>query len=319
MTDSYSKPFLTIHQQIALLQTRGLTIADPADAGNKLQEYGYYRLSGYSHPMRVYNLATGSHTDDFMAGSDIEHAFALIEFDRGLRSLFMSAAERIEIAVRVQVAILLGARSPWAHRDPSQFYEKFSKRVDPRTSKIPFNDWIARLDEQEATSKEQFASHFRQKYSEPPPIWVSIELWDFGMLSKLVGGLTVFDQKALGAKFGLARRELLPTWLRAINHVRNISAHHSRLWNRSPVDQPKPPRLGELAELDHLANDNFAQTRLYGVAAPIQFMLKQINREAANAWANQLKTHVATFPNIATVPFSQTGFPDGWQDRALWN
>lgn len=319
MTSRYAKPFLTLDDQITLLQSRGLTIDDPPSARSKLQEYGYYRLSGYAYPLRAYDLQAKAQTDHFTAGAKIEHVFALIEFDRGLRSLFMLAAERIEIAARVQVAILLGSRSPWAHRDPTQFFDKFSRTVDRRTSRIPFNDWIARLDEQEAGSKEAFASHFRSNYADPPPVWVSIELWDFGMLSKLIGGMVAADQKALGGIFGLGRRELLPTWIRAINHIRNIAAHHSRLWNKSPADQPSPPKVGELTELDHLATDTFAQTRVYGVAAATQYLLKQVNADAAKTWSEQLKAHFETFPDIPGIPFTLTGFPEGWQDEVLWN
>lgn len=319
MTVPYSKPFLSLNDQVALLQARGLAVPDQAAARASLLEYGYYRISGYSHPLRQYDLATGSYSDQFRPGTDISHPISLIEFDRGLRSLFMSAAERVEIAVRVQVAILLGARDPWAHRDAGQFFPKFSKQIDPRTGRIPFNDWITRLDDLEATSKEQFAVHFRDRYNDPPPVWVSIELWDFGLLSRLIGGMTAADQKALGRIYGLPRRELLPSWIRSLNHIRNIAAHHSRLWNRSPADQPSPPRAGEFVELDHLAGDPFAQVRLYGVAAATQHLLRQINVSAAVEWSALLKAHFATFPAIPGLPVTQTGFPTGWEQQPLWN
>jgi abortive infection bacteriophage resistance protein len=48
----------------------------------------------------------------------------------------------------------------------------------------------------------------------------------------------------------------LTTWVRSISHIRNICAHHSRLWNRSPTDQPKPPMAGEIPLLDYLAADH---------------------------------------------------------------
>lgn len=319
MTALYAKPFLTLDDQIELLRSRGLVIDDEGFAKASLLEYGYYRISGYSYPLRKYDLTTQSALDQFREGACIEHPVALIEFDRRLRSLFMAAAERIEIAIRVQIAILLGARDPWAHRDNSQFFAKFAKQIDPKSGRIPFNDWISRLDDLEAMSKEQFAVHFRERYNNPPPVWVSIELWDFGMLSKLVGGLVATDQYALGKIYGLNRRELLPSWVRAINHIRNIAAHHSRLWNRSPADQPSPVRVGELAELDHLAGDAFAQVRLYGVAAVTQHLLKRINSCAARAWADEMKAHFATFPEIPGVPATQTGFPTGWESLDLWN
>lgn len=319
MPEAYTKTFLTVDQQIAKLKARGLSIADEADAATKLNHHGYYRLSGYWHCLRKFDLFSGSHLDEFLPGAKLDYAIELLEFDCRLRAAFLSAAEQIEIALRVQVAILLGAQDPWAHRLPDKLYHRFTSQIDPRTGTIPYEDWIAKLNKDEARSKEQFAVHFREKYLGHPPIWVSIELWDFGMLSRLIGGLTALDQKALGQAYGLTRRELLPSWVRSINHIRNVAAHHSRLWNRSPADQPVPPKVGEFAELEHLANDPYALVRLYGVAAPMQYLLKQMDPIAASKWAEKLKALMPQFPAIPGVPVTQTGFPDGWEQQPLWN
>jgi hypothetical protein len=49
------------------------------------------------------------------------------------------------------------------------------------------------------------------------------------------------------------------------------------------------------------------------------FLLKQINIDAARAWARLLKAHFLTFPQIPGVPVTQTGFPTGWENQPLWN
>ena len=59
-------------------------------------------------------------------------------------------------------------------------------------------------------------------------IWAAIELWDFGMLSIFLSGMQVQDVQNIAMKYGIARWELLTSWVRAINHIRNICAHHSR-------------------------------------------------------------------------------------------
>ncbi len=43
----YQKPALTVQQQIAQLQARGLVIDDLAEATHFLSEVSYYRLSGF--------------------------------------------------------------------------------------------------------------------------------------------------------------------------------------------------------------------------------------------------------------------------------
>jgi abortive infection bacteriophage resistance protein len=322
LTAAYPKPFLDIAQQIQRLEERGLNVGNHATAESLLRQFGYYRLSGYWHPLRnsEFDIDAGRvlYHDTFKPGATLDQAIALAQFDRRLRSIFLSAIERIEVAMRVRLALLFGTRDTFAHRNPAQFYPKFTK-ADPENGRSRFDNWLARMDENESRSKERFAKHVREKYGLPFPLWVSIEVWDFGMLSQAIGGMTVADQLALSRPLGVTRTGVFPSWLRAINHVRNICAHYSRLWNKSPADQPIPPKQGEIELLEHLAPDSFAHTRLYAVAATMQFLLRQIDSSFAAAWAAELKAHLATFPPIVGLSVGGTGFPTAWENKPLWN
>lgn len=44
----FTKPALSLSQQLAKLQTRGLVIGDKAAAEHCLRHVGYYRLSAYA-------------------------------------------------------------------------------------------------------------------------------------------------------------------------------------------------------------------------------------------------------------------------------
>lgn len=318
---AYEKPHLTIPEQVELLASRGMGIDDPQLGGECLERFGYYRLSGYWYPMRESVLRAGPDgqsvqvLDSFRQGTELRHCVDLCVFDKRLRLLMSDAIERIEVALRVDVAYLLSARDRWAHLTPDELHGNFTK-ANPITGLSRHDDWMQRLATLEARSKEDYVKHFRAKYASPLPIWVSIELWDFGMLSVLLEGLKYADKAAIAAKYGVPRPDLLTSWTRALNHVRNICAHHSRLWNRSPSDQPKPPRTGEVPLLDHLANDTFAQTRFYAVAAVTQLLLTTINPRST--WAQRLKAHAATFPAAPGISFGQSGFPDDWQQLPLW-
>lgn len=320
----YTKPHLGIADQIALLQSRGMVVTDQVRAISALERIGYYRLSGYWYPMRQSRLILDPATakpkaevlDDFRSGTTFAHAVDLYVFDKRLRLLFLDAIERVEVGLRVDIALLLGGRDSWAHRNPAQLHGNFARRVDPRTGRTPHNDWLDRLDELAARSKEDYVEHFRTKYSDPLPIWVAIELWDFGLLSRFLSGMTHADQTMVAGRYGVPRPELLTSWVRAINHVRNICAHHNRLWNRSPADQPKPPRLGEIALLDHLVGDQTALKRIYAVAAAIQLLLRTIN--PTTSWADRLKHHMASFPVAPGTVVGQSGFPPGWDQLPLW-
>lgn len=301
-----------------------MRVDDPAKASAYLERIGYYRLSGYWYPLRQSRPVpspTGRPTvqvlDDFRPGASFGQAVDLYVFDKRLRLLFLDAIERIEVALRVDIALLLGARDPWAHREAAFLHGGFTKRQDPKTGRTRHEEWLERLDASAKRSKEEFVAHFAATYAGPLPVWVAVELWDFGMLSTFFAGMTKADQAAIAAKYGVARPELLASWMRTINHIRNICAHHGRLWNRSPADQTKPPRGREIAPLDHLASDSHAQTRLYGVAAPMQYLLRFIN--PTTSWAGRLRRHFDGFPSAPGAAIGQTGFLAGWERLPLWS
>lgn len=319
----YAKPFVPIAGQVGILQGRGMVVSSPILAAEYLKRLGYYRLSGYWYPFRVTvpywnekGRARRGAIDRFRPGTEFQHAVDLYVFDKRLRLLFLDAIERVEVALRVAVALQIGHRNPLAHRQLSELHGRFGK-INPTKGKTYHQVWLDRLNEQESRSKDDFVKHFRGAYSTDLPIWISIELWDFGLLSMLFANLQVADQNAIGSNYGVPKGDMLQTWLRSINNVRNICAHHSRLWNRSPADQPSPPKPGQIPWLDHLAADRFAQEHLYAVAAVVQFLMRTTN--PASSWATRLKDHFKTFPACPGVSVAQTSFPAGWEGLPLWN
>jgi abortive infection bacteriophage resistance protein len=316
----FSKPYLPVPQQIALLKSRGMAITDDGRATAALERIGYYRLSGYWYPLR--NSSVGSAAaarivhDDFRPGSEFGQVVDLYVFDKKLRLLTLDAIERVEVALRTDIALLLGQRSPTAHREPAHLHGRFTKTPLRGKTITGHQEWLNRLDETTARSREEFIEHFRKSYSTPLPIWMAVELWDFGMLSHFLAGMRHQDQTMLAAKYGLPRPELLTGWVRSINFARNLCAHHSRLWNRPLVDQPAQARAGEVPLLDHLMMDRHAQTRFYAVAAILRYQLRVIN--PTTSWAIRLRDLVATLPAAPGISARHMGFPRDWLKLPLW-
>lgn len=302
-----------------------MEISDHAAAASCLERIGYYRLSGYWYPFRKFTWRMDKAEkkprrfveNSFQPGTSLQSVMDLYVYDKRLRLLFLDAIERVEVALRVDIALLLGARDPWAHRNPNHLHGRFWKRPDPKSGQNEFQKWLGKLDHAFDRSREEFALHFKRKYpGEQPPVWIAIELWDFGMLSVFLSGMKIADQQNLALKYGLPRPDLLTTWIRNMNHVRNICAHHSRLWNRSLADQIAPPKHGEIPLLNHLAHNQPAQSRLYATAATLQFLLRTIH--PGSSWGARLKEHCMSFPTSAMVRLSESGFPQQWADLPLW-
>lgn len=239
MSVEYNKPFLSIEAQIDLLLSRGLEISDEKKAAEWLRRLGYYRLAAYLFPLRKSFVSDQGELvieSDFLPGSTFTLATATYVFDKQLRILFLDAIERIEIAVRAEVSRQLGERSTFAHLDPNEFSPSFTKPRENSFSKHAV--WLSRIDEELARSTDDFAIHFKRKYAGQMPIWVSSELWDLGKLANLVSGLKPNDKRVLASKFGVSNGVAFESWLHHINTVRNICAHHGRLWNRSISKSP---------------------------------------------------------------------------------
>jgi abortive infection bacteriophage resistance protein len=299
-----------------------MEITDSPAASACLERIGYYRLSGYWYPFRRISFVNDPSTkrivdNDFRPGTTFQQVMELYTFDKRLRLLMLDAIERVEVAFRVDTALLLGAKDAWAHRNPDHLHGNFAIRIDPATGRTRHQEWLDRVDAGYRKSNEEFVKHYRNKYQGNPPIWIAIELWDFGTLSFILAGMQFSDQLELARKHGLPRTELLTSWARSINHVRNICAHHSRLWNRSPADQASPPKVGEISALDHIATDANAQARIYLTVAALQFLLKTIN--PTTTWRDRLKSHLNSFPKGNGVDISQAGFPKGWEAQDLWS
>ena len=316
----FSKPYLPVPAQIALLKARGLTITDDGRATVALERIGYYRLSGYWYPLRTSTAASPGGLrivqDDFRPGSEFSQIVDLYVFDKKLRLLTLDAIERVEVALRTDIALLLGQLSPIAHHDPAYLHGRFTKTLARGRTLTGHQMWLARLDEITSRSREEFVEHFRRTYSTPLPIWMAVELWDFGMLSHFLSGMRHQDQATLAAKYGLPRPELLTGWIRSINFARNLCAHHSRLWNRPLVDQPTLPRRGEVALLDHMAADQHLQKRFYAVAAVLRYLLRFIN--PTTTWATRLGDLVASLPTAPGISVRHMGFPRNWIELPLW-
>ena len=105
----YTKPWLTLEEQLDKLRRRGVEIG-AFDGEGLLKQIGYYRLTGYLYPFRK----SEKHIDDagkerirvlsdYRPGTSIRYAARLIDYDRALRILVLEAVERIEISLRMQI------------------------------------------------------------------------------------------------------------------------------------------------------------------------------------------------------------------------
>lgn len=145
---------------------------------------------------------------------------------------------------------------------------------------------------------------------------MSVETWDFGTLSHLLEIIHPVDRLAIATKYGIKNTKLLASWVKTLSNVRNICAHHGRLWNHPLVNQPMIPKKLDMPTMFHLGTYNFTQTRVYAAAAISQHFLSIINPKSS--WKTRLMALWNDFPSIPGINPIQAGFMPAWRTWPLW-
>lgn len=157
-----------------------------------------------------------------------------------------------------------------------------------------------------------FVDHYKRTYNNPqlPPAWMAAEFISFGLLSKFfsaLGGRA--DRKAIARLIGFDDR-VFQGLMHHLATVRNICAHHSRLWNRRfTVTFPIAQNPASLA--DTIAPE--ADRKLYNTLSMLLHSMGVVAPESD--WPSRLTHLIAENP---TGDFAAMGFPDDWRERPLW-
>ena len=107
----FTKPAISIDQQIELLLNRHLKIQSPDRAKKYLEVISFFRLSAYMRPFQR-PTAEQKIEHQFKEQVEFKQIVDLYAFDRELRLLIMDAIERVEVAVRATLNNVMGTNSP---------------------------------------------------------------------------------------------------------------------------------------------------------------------------------------------------------------
>lgn len=303
----FSKPPTSHDQQIALLEGRGMACENHELAKRWLITVGYYRLSAYWLPYEAPPGNGTTRSKRFGESVRFEDIISIYTFDRRLRLLVMEAIERIEVALRASWTYHMAhAYGPHAHMNPELFVSGFEHAR-----------MLAALSNRSEHSREKFIEHYREKYTAPylPPLWAVTETMTFTDLSKWVAATSDHCLRQSVAKdLGLPSKEVMDGVLQAFALVRNICAHHGRLWNRRLVKGlPTIKKLGRDMQLSAGGASSQASKEVFNVLVVLVFLTRHQAKDT-------------TFParlgalveEVTDQQRGDMGFPPDWRERPAW-
>ncbi|ABK89597.1 Abi family protein [Francisella tularensis subsp. novicida] len=254
------KGWSSYQEQLRILDSRGMQIADTAKAGKYLQNIGYYRLSGYSYVFRQ-SLNNGEYC--FKEQTNFDNVKELYVFDKKLRILVLDAIEIIETSLRSNMSYILGEVDVQAYLNQDFFDLNNSWR------KQTFIDLKNKISKNiEDSKKEDFIKHHLDNY-DGIPIWVALEVCTFGNLSIMYSLLKPEYAEKIAIEYGFNTKKMFENILKSLSLIRNICSHHGRLWNR---------QFYSSAQIYPVIKDSSytSNLRFYYFSIIIDYLLKQI-------------------------------------------
>ncbi|HQC14033.1 Abi family protein, partial [Mesotoga prima] len=258
--------------------------ADDPNVRVKMAEYVSLQLekAGVTVDRLVWERSKASNT---AYGSDpADLIWNLYTFDQQLRLLCFKAIEAFEVFLRKQLSyyhsrttndpfayVNVNAADPLKHGRFLEDIQRAYTRLDRRGQRL-------------VSSKDDFVIHFFNTYEgDHLPLWMMVEVVSFGTLVTYYRYyLPQAERETLSNTFGITP-SIFNTWLSAVQEVRNICAHHGRLWNRrirSEPDIEKLVRYARQPQWHFMAGT--PQDRTFAMLCVLNHCLRAI--DPGNAW-----------------------------------
>lgn len=319
----FTRTSISRQAQAEMLISQGL-IADRDTLIMRIETVGFYRLNGYAHPFRQVD-AEGNVLSAFTPKTTLEKLWALYRFDRKLRFLFLDAIERIEVAMRSQLAYLHTQKNgPFSYASENYFpawkgYLDCWKRIKRGSKESSRNEALKNFFDRDTNNNDY------------PPLEIAIGFLELGPL------VYFFDysdkesvRKPIVKMWGVDSR-LISSWMHALNHLRNDCAHHARIWNKKFFLLPQLPKCTKDARWYYLYDENSrawvapkdkisAELSMPSDSlACFLFICRTLLRTLAptSAWHNRITSFLLQSQQEG-IDLSQMGLPDHWVQHPLW-
>lgn len=308
----YEKTPLLIEEQISELKLNGFSFENEEDAHLFFESNNYYRFMEYSRSIQS-EMPSLEHPVQFEEVAQIYH------FDSELRILLFSAIEKIELALRAQIIYQYSLKygSHWhLNIDLYKNYDN-SKRNEKAGEQYYYLNSLTSITAEVFRNRDDFIKNYFNSYYSPslPPSWMCLEIISFGSLSKLYSNLKNEEcKKSIALFFGLNTPAILENWIHCIHIIRNICAHHGRLWNRSLLKIKLPiktvyPFITSQNEIFEMKSDN----KIYISVCCILYLLNII--QPKNRFKDDFLNLISRNSQISR---EKMGFPVGWGNEIFW-
>lgn len=248
---NYTKEFLSYHDQIQLMKSRGIKFnkISEKDAMKKISMINYYKLSGYMKNFEIY-------TDKYDV--EFEEIIKMYEFDRVFSRIIFEMIEKIEIAFKTNLSyylsehIKLKGLDSFGYLDIEEWVnlndKKYTGKHKILEEKLKFK---SRITDYTARNVKGCIENYFYKYKKEDfvPLWILIEVIDFGMASTMYNDSIHDIQKKVSAVLNIPIAKDFKFYIKSLKLIRNTVAHNGILWNFKLINCIKKPLVTQYTDI----------------------------------------------------------------------
>ncbi|MDP2159939.1 MAG: Abi family protein, partial [Flavobacterium sp.] len=286
---------------------QGLQITHSSNAEKIIFNNNYFRFKAYFVPFL-------DPAKKFHSGTHFSEIYGLYVADQNIRDFLFPLVAKLEIAIRANIdnVITCHTNNPFWYLNPDYFtdFDKIKEVLNKSGHRF-------------TTGRQEFVEHYKTRYftkkSFPykllPPFWIISEIFTIEQLltvAKFVDKDKFMNHRQnklneCAVNFGFDNYDSLITNLSCILELRNICAHHSRLWNRN-LRNPSAISKKITVKIN-------TRNRLYSHLVMLRVMCKKqkINDQIHSFFSSQISSH-----SIFQRDLNSMGFPNGWDTDPIW-
>ena len=271
------KQYKNPNELLEHIKSQGIIINNEEDALNKIKKYSYYSI------INSYKDVFKDSNNNYKNNVSFDEIYALYEFDKNIRSIFLKYILEIEIVIKSLVSEVISSRYGIENY---LIIDNFDDTVDGSVLQESIDKINEEINKQ--NGKHEALTHYISTYGFVPP-FVLTKILTLGELSRLYMMLKQSDRQNVSKEFKVSDK-LLKQILKNMTMIRNISAHNDRLFSFHSKF------FLTFKDVDSNYNNKDNSTNLYMIMKSMQCLLddkqKQEFDESINNEMNLLKSKI---------------------------
>lgn len=302
------KTFKNLDEQLEILESRGLTINDFDKAKNILLRENYFFVNGYRHLL----LKPGK-SNEFIKGSTFEELYSIFLFDRRIRNIMFKNILIIENNVKSIISYQMSKK--YGYKEKDYLNPKHFRQESFRLTQV--NDIINKMKRQIRLNGKQHRAtmHYLSNYGYIP-MWVSVKVLSFGIISELYAILKEEDAKEIASLYDLSSKEL-SIYLAILANYRNLCAHEDILYDHTTQRTIPDNKYHSFLDIPKV-NDEYiyGKNDLFAVIIILRQMLSDSEfSDLINEISYEMDILDCKIDSVDTKSIlNKIGFPDNWRE-----